>query len=194
MPQGRQNPPQYITSWECRLLYWAIAFHQRGFATYLEIGPDIIRGEWLKAWYVGSLDQHPPHTRTSHLQQTCCYWGDRSVTFTNPTFVIPRSHSSSSLTGGVRDDQHPETRIFVILSGTPRQRSSTHVNSYSVRDTQQVNMQGNFGDEIPHSTQNDTYRTTTVKSSTHALHPRAGFHRPGVLQYERCCHDRRPKT
>ena len=37
------------------------------------------------------------------------------------------------------------------------------------------NMQVN---EIPHSTQNGIYRTMIIKSSTHALCPRMGFHRP----------------
>ena len=38
-------------------------------------------------------------------------------------------------------------------------------------------MQGDCEDEMPHlATQNGTYRTTTIKSSTHPLHP--GFHRP----------------
>jgi len=66
---------EMVLSYSMLLPAGAIAFHRpRGFATRLDIRPDINRGERpelrLGMRYPG---KHPPHTRTSYLQQTCCY-------------------------------------------------------------------------------------------------------------------------
>ena len=44
----------------------------------------------------------------------------------------------SSLSGGARDNRHPETQIFTISSSTSMERSLTHVNSYFFRGAQQM--------------------------------------------------------
>jgi len=112
---------------------------------------------------------------------------NRKLTYLEPlqcpreTCTPPSSSSSpSSFNGGTRDKRHPITRIFAMLSSTSIQRSSTHANSYIIRDVQQVNMRDDSREEIPSSTQNGTCRTTTIKSSTRALYPRTGSRRPGA--------------
>lgn len=65
---------EMVLSYSMLLRAGAIAFHRRGFATRLEIRPDINCSERLKLRLgMRYPDQHPPHTPISHLQKTCCY-------------------------------------------------------------------------------------------------------------------------